>query len=167
MKRADPKLPLLLLGLTAAAAWAQNQDSKEPIQIEADSAIYDEGKGEAIYEGNVQVIQGGLTVHGQHMVVTLTDGNASKVVTTGSPVRMRQKARDGSYTHSTSDKAEYYPAQDLLVLIGHAEVIQKRNIYRSDRIEYELATQLVRAGQKTKGGTRVQIILKPAQPAQP
>lgn len=152
---------LVVLAVWPWLAYGLPDDSKQPIRVEADSAVYDEGKGESVYDGNVHVTQGSLRAHGAHMVVTLENGKATRIVMTGSPVRIRQNPRPGEETVSASQRAEYYPERNLLVLIGDAEVLQKHNTYRSDRIEYELDSQVVRAGQKATGGQRVQIILNP------
>ncbi len=137
-------------------------DSEKPVYIEANSAHYDEKTDTSTYTGKVILIQGSLRVESDKMVAYSPGGEVKKVVAYGNPVRFWQKPKpDEEEIHGTSKKAEYYLDKDLIVLIGNAVVWQDGNKYASDRIEYDQANGLIRAGEPTSDTKRVKILLKP------
>ncbi|HLF96080.1 MAG TPA: lipopolysaccharide transport periplasmic protein LptA [Methylococcaceae bacterium] len=151
--------PLLLaLFAVSLGAAALESDSKDPVYIDANSATYDEKKGEAIYIGNVQAVQGTMTVNSDQMNVLLQGGKVNKIIAVGNPVRIKQTQKVAASTiNSTSQKAEYYPNEYRLVLIGKAVVVQGGNTYTSDLIEYDTRNAIVTAGQKSSGSKRVHV----------
>jgi lipopolysaccharide export system protein LptA len=151
--------PLLFTLLTVSVtAAALEGDSNDPVYIDANSATYDEKKGEAIYIGNVQAVQGSMTVNSDQMNVLLQQGKVNKIIATGNPVRIKQTQKAAASTiNSTSQKAEYYPNEYRLVLIDKAVVVQGGNTYTSDLIEYDTRNAIVTAGQKSTGSKRVHV----------
>lgn len=149
-------IPLLLA--VSLNTVALESDSKDPVYIDANSATYDEKKGEAIYMGNVQAVQGSLTVNSDQMNVLLQGGKVNKIIATGNPVRIKQTQKNAADAiNSTSQKAEYFPNEYRLVLIGKAVVVQAGNTYTSDLIEYDTRNAIVTAGQKASGSKRVHV----------
>ena len=86
VRRVNPAPPSilasLLLGgllLVSGPAKALKSDSSQPIYIEANSATYDERKGETVYVGDVKATQGSLEVHGDQMVVYDQKGKTENI----------------------------------------------------------------------------------------
>lgn len=137
-------------------------DSDQPIYIDSNTATYDDRKGVSIYIGNVVTTQGSMKMYSDELIIYIKDGDVSKMVATGKPVRFRQKPEKGKKDitgHSL--KAEYYPKKTLLVLIKEAVVKQGDNEYASDLIKYDSKNAIVKAGGKATDIKRVHVIITP------
>ncbi len=160
------KLSLILLFLAlilpATPLLALEDDSEKPIYIEANSAFYDEKTHRSTYTGKVVLIQGSLKVLSDKMVAYLPHGEVEKVIFYGNPVRFWQKPKpDEEEIHGTSKRAEYYLDKEVIVLIDDAVVWHGTNKYTSERIEYDQATGVIKAGEARSDTKRVKIILNP------
>lgn len=154
---------LMALGaIVPPPAAALDSDSKEPIFIEADRATYDEGTGETVYVGNVQATQGSLVVNSDQMTVYQKEGVTDKVVAIGKPVRLKQTPEGGGDDiNGTSARADYFPEQNLLIMLDKAVVIQGNITTESDRIEYDSAKGVARAGSPNSNTKRVRVTIQP------
>lgn len=153
-------------GLMGAAmpmsSRALDSDAKEPIYIEADRATYDENSGETVYTGNVQATQGSLVVNSDQMTVYQKEGVTQKVVAIGKPVRLKQTPEGGGEDmNGTSARAEYFPEEGLLILLDKAVVSQGTMTTESDRIEYDSAKGLAKAGSPSSNTKRVHVTIQP------
>ncbi|MGR9073501.1 MAG: lipopolysaccharide transport periplasmic protein LptA [Gammaproteobacteria bacterium] len=157
----------------AAAFWlmayssvssALKGDSDQPIYIDSNSATYDDAKGVSIYIGNVVTTQGSMKMYSDELIIYIKNGDVTKMVATGNPVRFKQTPEVGKEDitgHSL--RAEYYPDKTLLVLKEDAVVKQGENAYASDLIEYDSKNSIVKAGEKTSDTKRVHVIIKPKE----
>lgn len=146
---------------------ALDSDAKQPIYIEADRATYDENTGETVYIGNVQSTQGSLVVNSDQMTVYQKDGVTEKVVAIGKPVRLKQTPEGGGDDiNGTSARAEYFPEQNLLILLDKAVVIQGNITTESDRIEYDSGKGLAKAGSPNSNTKRVHVTIQPKDGAE-
>ncbi len=82
---APQKLLAALLLVTPLATWGLDTDRNQPIHIEADRATLEEKGNKSIFEGNVELRQGTLQLHGDHMTVLLTNRQVDKIILTGKP----------------------------------------------------------------------------------
>jgi lipopolysaccharide export system protein LptA len=168
MKRVKPAVWMTILALAACPAAALDSDSQQPMYIEADSATYDEAKGETIYTGNVHTTQGSLEVFSDQMYVYQKDGRTQKIVALGNPVRLKQRPEGAKEDmRGTSQRAEYYPETGLLILLDKALVWQGDQAESSDRvagdrIEYDTKKSVMKASIPAGGGQRVHVTLQPA-----
>lgn len=152
----------VLAAVLSVSTLALDSDSREPIYIEADRATYDENTGETVYIGNVQATQGSLVVNSDQMTVYQKDGVTQKVVATGKPVRLKQTPEGGGDDMTgTSARAEYFPEEGLLILLDKAVVIQGKITTESDRIEYDSAKGLAKAGSANSNTKRVHVTIQP------
>ncbi|MCU0736246.1 MAG: lipopolysaccharide transport periplasmic protein LptA [Methylotetracoccus sp.] len=152
----------VLAAVLSVSTRALDSDSREPIYIEADRATYDENTGETVYIGNVQATQGSLVVNSDQMTVYQKDGVTQKVVATGKPVRLKQTPEGGGDDMTgTSARAEYFPEEGLLILLDKAVVIQGKITTESDRIEYDSAKGLAKAGSANSNTKRVHVTIQP------
>jgi lipopolysaccharide export system protein LptA len=168
MKYARRALQVLGLLITWQQGWALESDTKQPIYIESDSAIHDEGKGETIYEGKVKTVQGSLEVYADRMTVFQKAGKTEKIVATGNPVRLKQTPEKGKEDmHGSSQRAEFFPDRGSILLLENAVIWQgesreSSNRVSSDRIEYDTRHSLMKAGTSSSGSKRVHVTLQPA-----
>jgi lipopolysaccharide export system protein LptA len=61
----------------------------------------------------------------------------------------------------TSARAEYFPEEGLLILLDKAVVIQGKITTESDRIEYDSAKGLAKAGSANSNTKRVHVTIQP------
>jgi lipopolysaccharide export system protein LptA len=167
-KRLTPEGRYVLAGLACGWLWslavpvhALNSDSRQPIDIEADSATYEERKGETLYMGNVRAAQGSLEVRGDRMVVHDKGGKTEKIVVTGNPMRLKQTPEAGKEDiRGTALRSEYFPVTGILILYDQALVWQGQNSTASDRIEYDIKNGLFKAGTTGSARQRVHVRLQ-------
>ncbi len=167
MKRISRAILCALLSSTAGLAWGLDTDSKQPMYIEADSATYDEGKGQTVYTGNVHFTQGSLESLSDKMIVYQKDGKTERVETFGNPARVRQVPEVGKPPwNGIGQRAEFFPDTGILVLHEKAMAWQgdkpeTSNRVTSDRIEYDSQKSVMKAGQPSGKGERVHVTIQP------
>lgn len=165
MKLANIFVFVIWVCCASTMVWCLESDSKQPIYIESNAATYDEKKGESIYTGDVQVIQGSMQMNSDRLVIyesSVKKNKVGKIVATGRPVRFKQMPSGGKEEiRGKSFRAEYYASQNKLVLLDKAEVRQGKNTYTSERIEYDTKNSIVRAGEKDSSSKRVHVTLHP------
>ncbi|MBM3203782.1 lipopolysaccharide transport periplasmic protein LptA [Candidatus Woesearchaeota archaeon] len=145
----------------ALPVHALSNDAKQPIDIEADTATYEERKGETLYSGNVKATQGSLEVRGDRMVVHDKGGKTEKIVVTGNPMRLKQTPDAGKEDiRGSALRSEYFPVSGILILYDQALVWQGQNSTTSDRIEYDIRNGLFKAGITGSGRQRVHVRLQ-------
>ncbi len=153
---------LWLLCWSAGSVLALEEDSEQPVYIEANSAYYDKKTDQSTYTGKVILIQGSLHLNADKLVAYSPGGKVDKVIAYGNPVRFRQQPKpDAEEMRGESKQAEYYLERKYIVLIGDAVVWQGKNEYASDRIEYDQIKDIVKAGEASSDTKRVKIILHP------
>lgn len=160
----------VLLSLFVPLANALESDAKSPIYIEADTATYDEAKGETVYLGNVHTTQGSLEVLGDRLIVLQKNGKTEKIISYGNPTRIKQTPEPGKADwHGTGQRAEYFPDTGILILYDNALAWQgdqpdTSDRVASDRIEYDSRRSIMKAGVPSgNGGKRVRVTLQPEQ----
>jgi lipopolysaccharide export system protein LptA len=153
---------LILSGFYGTAAHALETDSEQPITIDSNTATYDDKTAISIYTGDVISIQGSIKVNSDKLVVYFVDGDAEKLVFTGNPAHFKQTPSPGK-EDIIGDAliGEYYPKKNLLILKNNATVKQGNGTYKSDYIEYDIQTSLVKAGDKSTDSKRVRVTLQP------
>jgi lipopolysaccharide export system protein LptA len=152
---------LLLLG-SVPAAPALESDLQQPIELSADFADIDESRGVSIYKGNVDIRQGTIRLRADTVTVHHEGRQPSRMVAVGAPVRFSQQTEDGP-VNGSAQRAEYAVDSENLVLIGDAVVVQNSDTMRSDRIVYDRARSVVRAGAAADGNQRVHITIQPPE----
>lgn len=162
MNRISIYLFLITLAGIGVPGLAADNDSDEPVYIEANSATYNDKTGESVYIGDVIVTQGRMRLNSDKLVVHMINKSVDKIVATGNPVRFRQEGIEGKEeVKGKAQQAEYYVDDDRLVLIDDAIVWQGGNTYASDRIQYDRKNMLVTAGKPSSGSQRVHVTLNP------
>ena len=151
-----------LLLLAPCLAWGLASDRSQPIQIEADRATLDEKTGLSVYEGNVFLQQGTLTLRGSRMSVQIRDSQVDTIVIDGKPATFSQRPdRADTDQQAEADHIEYHTGDQRLILQGHAMIRQsEKEEFSSNRIILNLRNNTVNAGGSSKG-SRVRITLQP------
>ncbi len=167
MKRNNQALSVVLLTALASPVLALESDSKQPMYIEANTATYDEGKGQTVYIGNVHFNQGSIESISDKMIVYQKEGKTERVETFGNPTRIKQTPEPGKPDwHGIGQRAEFFPETGLLILYDKAMAWQGDNPdtsdrVTSDRIEYDSQKSVMKAGAPSSKGDRVHVTLQP------
>jgi len=139
-------LTLIGTGLPALAT-ALSTDRNQPMYVEADRADIDDKRGVSVYRGNVKIIQGTLQLTAAELTVHSKGGDIVKAVAIGQPATYRQRP-DGKEqdVEAESLRMEYYATEQKIILLDKAEVRQAGDTFRSDKIHYDIAKDVVNAG---------------------
>lgn len=148
-------LALPALAQTAIGFGGVTHDSSAPIEVTSDSLSVDQATGNAVFSGNVIVIQGDMRMAAEEVSVSYGAQDAAQqidqVVATGGVLLTRgQDAAEGN-------RAEYSVGSGSMVLIGDVLVTQGRTAISGDRLSIDLNT-----GNGTVEG-RVRTVLQPSE----
>lgn len=155
---------LVLCALLAAGeARALSSDKDQPIRIEADSVVIDDGRGIATYRGNVHYSQGSAQLRADEVVVYSADRKqVDKVVATGAPASFRQRPDNKDEDiRGEARRIDYFATEGRIVLEGDGHLFQGQNEFAGDRIEYQIGAEVVKALRAPDSGARVQVIIQP------
>ena len=144
-----------LLGLSAAlgsaSAWALPTDRDQPIHIQSDDAQLDDKQGVATYKGNVIITQGSMKITGNTVTITRNaTGDVDVFTAVGNLAYYEQKpAADKPIVQAYGVTIQYFAAQNRIVLIDKAKVINDGNTSEGEKIVYDTVRQVVNAGRAT------------------
>ena len=171
-------LAAVLLLASPGHALALPGDSDQPISIAADRAEHDDARRITIYRGNVEVDQGSLHLTGDNVTIQF-DGRdeVAKITVLGAPAHFRQSSGAGAgagLRKAWAQRMEYFPGQDLIMLLGEARYEKDGSHVRADRLVYDSRNERFKAltdtasdGERTdaKAPERVRIEIRPKKDA--
>jgi len=159
-------LLFILVNLFINNSAAREADGNLPMNIEADRMIINEKKGISRYLGHVRISQGSRKISGDSIVIHSKDDKINKVVIKGKPASFNQLNDNDEQIHASSLEMIYRVDKELLILKQQAVLKQKDSVFKSERISYNTAKDIISAG--TPSGTpadnenqRVKITLHP------
>ena len=156
-----------LAGLTAAQDDDKKADKEKPTQVEANKMSSDETRRLTIFEGNVVVTKGTLTVRADRIVVRQDAEGNQYTTATGNPVRFRQReepkdGKEGQWMDGEALRIEIDDRKSTIELHEKARVtrggdeVQGALIFVDQRSDF----YSVSAGKDSPGG-RVKATLQP------
>jgi lipopolysaccharide export system protein LptA len=149
------------------AVWAERADREKPVNLEADRVDLDDAKKEAVFEGNVTLTQGTLTIKADKIIVKQDAEGFQYGIAYGSP---------DDFIEGFSERLEYDGKADKVQMFANARIQRGRDEVRGDYISYNAITEFfqVIGGGKTaatpgnpQGRVRAVIQPKPKAAAQP
>jgi lipopolysaccharide export system protein LptA len=107
----------------AHAAHAEKADRTKPINLEADRMRVDDAQKTSVFEGNVQMTQGTLTIRGDTITVRQDKEGFQYGTATGALAKFRQK-RDGAneYVEGEAERIEYNGKADRVEFFNRARL---------------------------------------------
>ncbi len=146
--------------LLAGTAHGLPEDRSKPIELEADSAEYDQTSGQSVYRGNVVVIQGTMRMTADEARVYMSDdGEFQRMEADGAPATFRyQPSVDKPEISGVGRKIEYQAAQGLVTVTGNAHFTQGGDEFTGQLVVYDVNTETVRADGQ---GERVRFTIQP------
>lgn len=155
---------LLLAGLLAGPTSALADDRDQPIHIESDRAERDGRQGITIYEGDVRLRQGSMRIHADRLTVH-TDGNnqVQEVLAEGRPAQFEQRpSADDEPIQAEAFSIRYQVTAEQLELTTNAWLEQGSATLRGNRIDYDMARELMRAeGEPDTERPRIEMVIPP------
>lgn len=139
----------LSLILLSASALALSSDVEKPVTIEADSVVFNRQSGTATYAGHVEIAQGTLKITASRIEILAPNNEIQSIRASGTPVKFQQTMDSGKQAVGNARLLQYYVLQKRLLLSGEARLIQDRDTFTSNRIEYSIATGELKAGNAT------------------
>jgi lipopolysaccharide export system protein LptA len=131
------------------APGASQEGRNAPVTVDADQLENLQKEGLVVFTGNVVATQNSSTQYADRMEVYLDDkGNRIvRTVSTGNVRIITKDCRTG-----TAKRAEYYDAEQRVVLIGNARVWRDDNVVTGERITIYLAEDrsVVEGGQQER-----------------
>jgi len=162
MKRENELAWLALIWALAIPAWAEKSDRDRPVQVEANSARFDDAKKTAVYEGNVMLSQGTFLLLADRIEVWQDEKGFSGGFATGKPVRFRQKLEGkNEYVEGYADRIEQDAERDIMKLMGNARLRQADDDLRGNLIVYNTRTEVYEASGVGGDSGRVRAIIQP------
>jgi lipopolysaccharide export system protein LptA len=166
IKSLNRAAPAFLLSLFwAICTMEASAQSNAPVEVVADQAEYDEASRTVTYSGNVVVTQAETWIRSSTLVVHEVgeSGDGGQIIVAkGAPVRFRHLSDDdGKEVTGQSERAEYDLDKEVLTLIGNAKLNQEGDTVTSDKIVYDMKTQVARAGASAQGSERVRTVIQP------
>ena len=153
-------LALVMAAGAAAPTWAAQADRNQPIKVQADKKVTKYQEGTSVYTGDVVIDQGSLHATGQRATLYLEDGQLVRAVLEGRPATFRERDDQGNLVEGKANEADYRTADGNVILTGDAWLKRTGDEIRSNRITYNLDSEVVEAGD-SDGDARVEMTLQP------
>lgn len=162
--------------VAASPALAEKADRDQPVNIEADRLTVDDRNKVHVFEGNVILTQGTLTIRGDKLVVTQDAAGFQNGIATaaGKGLATFRQRRDGSteYVEGEAERIEYDSRTEKARLFNRAKVTSGGDQVAGHYIEYDaitenyLATNAPGSRQGAPAG-RVRAVIQPKSDGQP
>ena len=152
-------------------AMAERADRDKPVNLEADKVSVDDAKKVLVFDGNVLLSQGTMTIRASKLVVTQDDNGFQRGVATGTanaPARFRQK-REGrdDYIEGEAERIEHDARAEKTEFFVRARVKSGGDEVTGSYISFDSITEryLVTGTQASKPGApsdgRVRATIQP------
>jgi lipopolysaccharide export system protein LptA len=142
------KIILMMALFTCASyAFALDSDSKEKVNIIADSGIYNYKSGVNIYEGHVRIDQGTTHITADRLI---TKSNERHVIQEATAFGLLNLAHYWTLTkegdpelHAHAKIIKFYPIESNIALEQNAHVEQGENSFQGEFIHYNSKDQTI------------------------
>lgn len=171
-------LAAAILHLSAFSARAEKADRDKPTQLEAARMSSDDARRVSIFEGNVVLSKGTLSVRADRIVVRVDADGFQHATATGNPVRFRQKGdgqrdRAGVWTDAEALRVEIDDRNERIEMFERARVTRDQDEVRGEYIFLDQRSEFFSVS-AAKGASpaaaegRVRAVIQPkAPPASP
>jgi lipopolysaccharide export system protein LptA len=157
-------LGLLLILAISSKAIALPGDSEQPINIQADRASQKTMKnGEKTeYFGSVVITQGSLRINGEQITIHSKNRKVTSIVALGEPAHFEQQSDlTKPPIKAQANTLNYQLKTDIVILKNNASIEQNGTIVSGKKIEYNIASEQVKATGGKDDSSRVHMVLIP------
>jgi len=153
------RLFILLIAFVASLVFALPEDSKQPIEIEAQSVVVDETTGFNEFSGDVEVRQGSLLLLAELIQVQTDNEEVVSMVAKGSlekPAKYTQSQENQSrFIEATATLITYDVDESMIFLVGNAHLVQGFDSFSGDTLDYDINNDKVIVKGSEDGTKRV------------
>lgn len=166
-------LLLAAAALAAGGALAEKADRDKPTQIEANRMSSDDARRMTLFEGNVVLTKGTVTVRADRIVVRQDAEGFQTSTATGAPARFRQRqdakdGKEGEWIEGEALRIEIDDRKSTVELFDRAKVTRGRDEVTGNHIFVDQRSDFfsVNAGKDGAPGGRVRAVLQPKPAAE-
>ena len=131
-------------------------EARKPIEILADSMVWNKKLGQAIATGNAKAVQGQTTIKANKIIAVLSEENSQQIKelqASGKVVFLKDKQL------ATGDKATYYLNQDKVIITGNVELKKDGNIIKGEKLIIDFLSGLSKMeGSKTNQKVKMKYV---------
>lgn len=146
----------------AGCALAQQDSSKQPLHLSADTGELDNVRGVSTYTGNVVVTRGQMRITGDVLRVYRGDGDTlDRIEVEGEPATFHDESpqRETPVDAEAPTMTYYSGPPERIELSGGATLTRGRDEFRGETVNYDIAADQVKAD--SSKDQRVQVTLFP------
>lgn len=148
--------------LAPVAADARSSDRRQPMDIDGGAADYSvDDSRPTVISGGVKITQGTLRIDAARAEISMRNGEPSRAVLTGSPVRLSQQLDNGTPMSAVASRVDYDLSTETVVFTGNVSITQPRGSLAGGRVVYNMRTGQVNSGGGNEGGGRVKMRILP------
>ena len=153
------KLLILLMAFVASLVFALPEDTKQAIEIEAQSVVVDETTGFNEFSGDVEVRQGSLLLLAELIQVQTENEEVVSMIAKGSlekPAKyIQSQENQARLIEATATLITYNVDKGMIILVGNAHLIQGFDSFSGDRLSYDINNDRVVVKGSEDGTDRV------------
>ena len=135
------------------------EDTKQPIEIEAQSVVVDETTGFNEFSGNAEVKQGSLLLLAELIQVQTENEEVTTVLAKGSlekPAKyVQSQENQARFVEATATLITYDVDKGMIFLVGNAHLIQGFDSFSGDTLDYDINNDKVIVKGSEDGTERV------------
>jgi len=168
-------LAILLFLTSAFSARAEKADREKPTQVEANRMTSDEARRISIFEGNVLLTKGTITVRAERIVVRQDADGFQYASASGAPARFRQRGdavggQEGVWIDGEALRVEIDEKNERIELHDNARISRDQDEVRGSYILFDQRSEFfsvssAKGAPASAPGGRVRAVIQPKKPA--
>ena len=169
------QLAVAVIAVSAFSAGAEKADREKPTNVEANRMTSDEARRISIFEGNVLLTKGTITVRAERIVVRQDADGFQYASASGTPVRFRQKGdpvggQEGVWIDGEALRVEIDEKNERIELQENARITRDKDEVRGSYILYDQRSEFfsvssAKGAPASSAGERVRAVIQPKKPA--
>jgi lipopolysaccharide export system protein LptA len=158
------------LCLLASTAWAEKADRDKPVQIEANRMSADDARRMNIFEGNVVLTKGTMSLRAERVVVRQDAEGYSYATATGGPARFRQRQdakageKEGVWLEGEAQRIELDDRASTVKLFENARVNRGGDEVAGNYILVDQRSEFYSVSAGKGSDERVKMTIQPSKP---
>ncbi len=159
------------LCLLAPAAWAEKADRDKPVQIEANRMSADDARRMNVFEGNVVLTKGTMSLRADRLVVRQDAEGYQYATATGSPARFKQRQdaksgeKEGPWVEGEAQRIEIDDRASTIKLFDNARVNRGGDEVAGNYIMVDQRSEFYTVSAGKGSDERVKMTIQPSKPA--
>ena len=153
------KLLILLMVFVASLVFALPEDTKQPIEIEAQSVVVDETTGFNEFSGDAEVRQGSLLLSAELIQVQTDNKEVVSMIAKGSlekPAKyIQSQENQARFVEATATLITYDVDEGMIYLVGNARLVQGFDSFSGETLDYDIDNDKVIVKSSEDGIERV------------